>query len=76
MLETTVNSIKRRLKVEPIVLNIPSSENQLLGLIDLTSQMHIDYSADEMGKIVSISEIDDEHPLFDKMMHHREIMVS
>lgn len=34
-LETTVNSIKRRLKMEPIVLNVPSTDNYLAGLIDL-----------------------------------------
>jgi translation elongation factor EF-G len=75
-IETTVHSVKRRLKVDPIVLNMPSSENQLLGIIDLTSQMHIDYSQDDMGKIVTIEEIDKDHKLYEKMSHNREIMVS
>ena len=35
--ETTTQSIKRRLKVEPILLNVPSSENHLTGLIDLVN---------------------------------------
>ena len=38
--------------------------------------MHIDYSADELGKIVSIDEIDPQHALYDVMMSHRETMVS
>lgn len=36
-IETTVNSIRRRLRVEPVLLNVPSSENYLEGLIDLPS---------------------------------------
>ena len=75
-LETTVNSIKRRLKVDPILINIPSSENSLHGLIDLTQKIHIDYSQDEMGKIVTIEEIDKTHKLYDKMKHYREKMIS
>jgi hypothetical protein len=38
--------------------------------------MLIDYSADEMGKIVSIEEIDSQHILFEKMNHYRELMIS
>ena len=38
--------------------------------------MLIDYSADEMGKIVSIEEIDSQHILFGKMHHYRELMIS
>jgi hypothetical protein len=38
--------------------------------------VHIDYSADELGKIVSIDEIDPQHALYDAMMGHRETMVS
>ena len=75
-LETTINSIKRRLKVDPILINVPSSDNQLHGLIDLTQKLHIDYSQDEMGKIVNIEEIDEKHKLFEKMSHYREIMIS
>jgi elongation factor G len=41
--DTTVSSIKRRLKVEPVLLNVPSGENNLDGLIDLTTQLLIDY---------------------------------
>ena len=26
-LETTVNSIKRRLKIEPIIINVPTTDN-------------------------------------------------
>jgi elongation factor G len=76
VMDTTTSSIKRRLKVEPIMLNIPSSDEQMLGLIDLTQNMFIDYSADDMGKIVTIEEIDSQHALFDKLVHHKELMVS
>ena len=44
VLETTVQSIKQRLKVEPLVVNIPCDDsNQLLGLIDLPSLMYFKY---------------------------------
>lgn len=36
--QTTVDSIKRRLKVDPLLVNIPSSESSMLkGIIDLPS---------------------------------------
>ena len=65
-LETTVSSIKKRLKVQPIMVNVPSSDSQLTGLIDLTQMIHIDYSKDDMGKLVSIDEISKGHKLFDQ----------
>jgi len=43
-LDTTINSVRRRLKVEPIMVNVPSSENQLTGLIDLPQMLFIDYT--------------------------------
>jgi len=44
-LETTTASIKKRLKIEPIMLNLPAGEtSNLKGLIDLTQMLHIDYS--------------------------------
>jgi len=75
-LETTINSVKRRLKVEPILINVPSSDSNLHGLIDLTQKIHIDYSQDEMGKIVNIEEIDKSHKLYDRMVFYREKMIS
>ena len=47
-------SVKRRLKVEPIMLNVPSSEASLTGLIDLTQMMFIDYGEDDLGRMVSM----------------------
>ena len=35
-LETTTKSIKNRLRVDPIMINVPAEDNQLKGLIDLT----------------------------------------
>ena len=52
---TTTNSIKRRLKIEPMMINIPAGDtNTLQGIIDLPSMQFIDYSQDEMGKMVNI----------------------
>ena len=56
-LDTTLLSIKKRLKVYPNLVNVPSANNNLKGLIDLPSMVHIDYSADEMGKLVSFEDI-------------------
>ena len=54
-IDTTTLSIKKRLKVEPIMLNMPAGEtSSLRGLIDLPQMLHIDYSGDEMGNIVNI----------------------
>jgi elongation factor G len=40
-LQTTVESIKRRLKVDPLLVNIPENETNLLkGIIDLPSMLH------------------------------------
>ena len=74
-LDTTLVSIKQRLKVQPILLNIPSTDNSLSGLIDLTQMVFIDYSADEMGKRVSIEDIDKSHELYDMARAEREVMI-
>ena len=63
------------MKVEPILINIPSSESNLTGLVDLSSMMLIDYSADQMGKVVTLEEIDKDHKLFDMAITAREIMI-
>ena len=57
-IHTTVESVKRRLKVEPLLVNIPSTEsNTLKGLIDLPSMTYFEY-LDETGKMVNIEDID------------------
>ena len=57
-LETTTKSVRNRLKVEPILLNVPAGETQnLKGLIDLAQMIHIDYSGDELGNMVTMEEI-------------------
>lgn len=49
VVSTTTESIKRRLKVEPLLVNVPIDESgQLPGLIDLPSMMLYEYK-DEMG---------------------------
>lgn len=65
-LDTTTKSIRKRLKVEPILLNVPAGEtSSLRGLIDLPQMLYIDYSGDEMGNMVNIEQIDKDHALFD-----------
>ena len=54
------------------MVNIPSSDAQLTGLIDLSSMMHIDYSGDEMGNNVTLEDIDANHKLFDMALAARE----
>lgn len=49
VIETTLESVKRRLKVEPLLINLPCDDsNQLKGLIDLPSMMYFEYK-DDMG---------------------------
>jgi hypothetical protein len=57
------------------MINVPSSESHLAGLIDLTQMMHIDYSKDDLGKLVSIDEITKGHKLYDFAMDRRNVMV-
>ena len=74
-IDTTLNSIRRRLKVEPILINIPASESELTGLVDLSQMLFIDYSVDNMGKMVNIEDIDQDHKLFDFAIDAREKMI-
>lgn len=74
-LDTTLSSIRKRLKVEPILINVPSTESQLAGLVDLVQMMHIDYSKDDLGKMVSIDAIDKGHKLYDFATEKRSHMV-
>ena len=54
LISTTTESIKQRLKVEPLLVNVPSDDsNQLSGLIDLPSMMHFEYK-DDMGQYVDM----------------------
>jgi translation elongation factor EF-G len=58
LIETTMKSVKARLKVEPALVNIPCDDsNQLNGLIDLPSMVYYKY-IDGMGQYVDIEEID------------------
>ena len=74
-LETTLSSIRKRLRVEPILINVPSSESQLTGLVDLSQMMFIDYTVDSMGKMVNIEEIGEGHRLFEFAIDQREKMI-
>ena len=57
------------------MVNIPSSDSHLTGLIDLSSMMHIDYSVDEMGKHVTLEDIDKQHKLYELALTERERMI-
>ena len=73
--QTTVESIRRRLKVEPLLVNLPSSENGLLkGIIDLPSMQLYEY-VDDKGKHVNIEAIDKDHASFERAMTHRNTLI-
>ena len=73
--QLTVESIKRRLKVEPLLVNIPSSDSTMLkGIIDLPSMSHFEY-LDEKGKLVNIESIDPDHSLYERAMHYRTTLI-
>ena len=75
IIQTTLESIRTRLKVEPLLINVPSDDsNQLNGLIDLPSMMHFEYK-DEMGQYVDMQEISREHALFDRAVHYRQQLI-
>jgi elongation factor G len=53
-IELTTSSIKKRLKAEPLLVNIQSEDsNEFRGLIDLPSMLLFEY-VDESGKYVDI----------------------
>ena len=59
VIDTTLRSVKRRLRAEPMLVNIPSDDtNQLSAIIDLPSMMLYTYT-DESGKFVDIESL---HP--------------
>jgi elongation factor G len=70
-MQTTVDSIKRRLRVEPMLVNIPSNDsNQLKGIIDLPSLMLYEY-LDDKGKKVNFEKVEKGHEFFDRAYHYR-----
>lgn len=73
--DITTKSVRKRLKVEPILINIPTAEGSFKGLIDLPSMTHIDYSGDEMGNYVDLEPVDKGHALFEMAIQARETMV-
>ena len=74
-MQTTVDSIRRRLKVEPLLVNVPSGESTLLkGIIDLPSMYHYDY-LDEKGKMVNIEKIEKDSKLFERALHYRNNLI-
>lgn len=73
--QLTVESIKRRLKVEPLLINVPGSDNSLLkGIIDLPSMHYIEY-IDDKGKMVNIEKIESDHPMWDRTLEYRGSLI-
>lgn len=55
-IELTLQSVKKKLKSEPLLVNIPTGEDtNFNGIIDLPTMMHYIY-CDELGKMVNIEE--------------------
>jgi elongation factor G len=74
-IETTLESVKRRLKVEPLLLNVPVDDsNQLQGLIDLPSMMLYEYN-DDMGQYVDIQELGEDHQYFERATSYLEKLI-
>lgn len=78
--DTTVQSVKRRLRAEPLLINIPSDDtNQLNGLIDLPSMLYFKYN-DQSGKYVDIESLDPSEAkghdeLVERCMTYRENLI-
>jgi elongation factor G len=74
----TIESIKRRLKVEPLLINIPDLDALALksgsGLIDLATMLYYEY-LDESGKKVNIETIDKDHKMYNKAIHYRGLLI-
>lgn len=73
--QTTVESIRRRLKVEPLLINLPGSDNGLLkGIIDIPSMHYFEYQ-DDKGKLVNIESIDKDHKLYRRALDYRGVLI-
>lgn len=58
-----------------MLINIPSGEtNQLKGIIDLPSFLHIEY-LDDKGKRVNLEKIDKGHQFFERAYHYRNQLI-
>lgn len=74
-MQLTLDSIKRRLKVEPLLVNVPGSDNSLLkGIIDLPSMHYIEY-LDDKGKMVNIDKIEKDHAMFERAREYRNGLI-
>jgi elongation factor G len=74
-MQTTVESIKRRLKVDPLLVNIPSSDSTMLkGILDLPSMHHYEY-LDEKGKMVNIEKIEKGTQVYERAIHYRTALI-
>lgn len=61
--------------MEPLLVNIPSSDSSMLkGIIDLPS-MHLFEYLDEKGKLVNIEKIDKTSNLYDRALFYRSTLI-
>lgn len=61
--------------MEPLLVNIPSSDSSMLkGIIDLPS-MHLFEYQDEKGKLVNIEKIDKTSNLYNRALFYRSTLI-
>jgi len=73
--ELTLESIRKKLKCSPLLVNIPAGEDaNFKGIIDLPSMVLYNY-VDDLGKYVEIEDCDKDHPNFDQAMAARERLI-
>lgn len=67
--------MKKRLKVEPMLINIPGSEEaNLRSIIDLPTMKHYEF-LDELGRRVNIEDIDKSHSFYERMIEYRAKLI-
>ena len=74
-LEQTIESIKERLNVKPLVLQIPIGDDEdFNGVIDLISMTKYIWK-DKLGDIVDIEEVNENHTDFKQANKYREQLI-
>ena len=74
-IDLTLQSVREKLNCVPLLMNIPSgNENNFNGIIDLPTMMHYKY-VDDLGKIVEFEQINHDHEYYDQAMEAREQLI-
>ena len=75
-IELTITSIKKRLKSEPLLINIPIGEGtHFNGIIDIPTMKYYKY-IDWDGKFVEVEDWIKGHQLYDKALAYREELIA